>query len=181
MSESLALAREFAFRAEMFIDWFDKTVFDEKSSVNMRRLHEVLGLLQAAAARLKGVVPDDEDIVSYKNNQDAAGILRKKLPVDEYSVVFDPLEHGPPEGNQPQPVVATIANDVTDIYRDVMEGLLEYRAGRVQNALWNWHFLYYAHSGRHLTHAQSAIWQYLSQENWRPFQSAGKYHGGVIA
>lgn len=145
MDESLAKARDFATNAELSVYWFDQVVSDEAPSINMRRLHEVLGLLQAAAARLTGGTPDDENVADFENKKNYVGILKKKLPIDAYSAVFDPLEYDPLEMSPPKPVMATIADDLTDIYRNVMEGLVEYRAGRVQNALWQWHFTYYSH------------------------------------
>lgn len=98
--------------------------------------------------------------------RDAEANVRKKLPVDPYSVVFNPLEYDPLEVNSPTPVMATIADDLSDTYRDLMEGLVLHRADQIQSALWHWHFTYYTHWGRHVSHAQSAIWQYLSEGNW---------------
>lgn len=161
MDEPLAKARDFATNAELYVYWFDQAVSNEAPRINMRRLHELLGLLQAAAARLTGGTPNNGDLAGFENRQNTVGILTKTLPIDEYSVIFDPLEMSPPK-----PVMATIADDLTDIYRNVMEGLVEYRAGRVQNALWQWHFTYYSHWGRHLSHAQTAIYQYLSAGNF---------------
>ena len=166
MAELLAKAHDFATNVELYVCWFDQVVSDETPIVSMRRLHEILGLLQAAAARLTGVAPNDEADIDFEDERDTVTILRKKLPVNAYSVVFDPLEYNPLELNPPKPVMATIADDLSDIYRNTMEGLVEHRAGRIQNALWQWHFTYYNHWGRHLSHAQSAIWQYLSEGNW---------------
>jgi len=46
--------------------------------------------------------------------------------------------------------MATIADDLSDIYSDLTASLALYRSGRIQSALWRWHFTYYTHWGRHL-------------------------------
>lgn len=166
MAKYLDNARGFADNAELYVRWFDQAVSDDGTNVSLRKLHELLGLLQAAAARLTGVAPGDEADVDFENNPDSVDILRKKLPVDAYAVVFDPLEYDATEVNPPVPVMATISDDLSDIYRDLMEGLVLFRNGQIESALWQWHFTYYSHWGRHLSHAQSAIWQYLSEGNW---------------
>jgi hypothetical protein len=166
MADLLANARDFADNAELYVHWFDQAVSDEASAISLRRLHEILGSLQAAAARLTGVEPGDEADLDFEKNRDGTDILREKLPVDAYSVVFNPLEYDPTEVNPPVPVMATISDDLSDIYRDLMRGLVLFQNGYIESALWQWHFMYYAHWGRHLSHAQSAIWQYLSEGNW---------------
>jgi hypothetical protein len=162
----MEIARDFADNAELYVSWFDQALTDEIPAVNMRKLHEVLALLQAAAARLTAVAPGDETDGDFEKDHTLVDIVRKKLPVDAYSVVFDPFEYDPLEVNPPKPVMATITDDLGDIYDDLMEGLALHRSGQTQNALWHWHFTYYVHWGRHLSHAQSAIWQYLSEGNW---------------
>lgn len=166
MADNTEIARDFADNAGLYVSWFDQALADEMPAIKMRMLHEVLASLQAAAARLTAVPPSDEAESDFEKDDTLVDTIRKKLPVDAYSVVFDPFEYDPLEVNPPKPVMATIADDLTDIYCDLMEGLLLYRAGQIENALCHWHFTYYAHWGRHLSHAQSAIWQYLSEGNW---------------
>jgi hypothetical protein len=60
----------------------------------------------------------------------------------------------------------TLRWSVTHIYHDLRVGLVLLEKGQIENASWHWHFTYYVHWGRHLSHAQSAIWEYLSQGNW---------------
>jgi hypothetical protein len=166
MADLLAKARDFAANAEVYVSWFNQAVSDETSAVSMRRLHEILGLVQSAAARLTGVAPGDESDLEFEKSRDNVEILRKRLPVDAYAVVFDPLEYDPSEVNPPIPVMATISDDLSDIYSELTLGLALLQNGHIESALWHWHFTYYIHWGRHLSHAQSAIWEYLSQGNW---------------
>ena len=158
-------AEEFASKAERFVGWLDRATADESTTVDMRQLHELLGALQTAAARLPAVAPGEaaEPELEYKRCSEST--LRSRLPMDAYSVVFNPFEYDPLEMNPPKPVMATLTDDLSDMHRDLMEGLVLYRADRFQDALWQWRFMYYAHWGRHLSHAQCAIWQYLSEGN----------------
>jgi hypothetical protein len=156
-------ATAFASQAERYVRWLDRVVTDEVSAANMRELHELLGLLQAAACRLSAGPAGDEPDHEMELKRVSTAQLRPKLPVDAYSVVFDPFEYDPLEQDPPKPVMATIADDLADIYTDLMKGLVLHRDGQHKNALWHWHFSYYTHWGRHLSHAQSAIWQYLSE------------------
>jgi hypothetical protein len=156
MAELLDDARRFAANAEVYVHWFDRAVSDETTNISLRKLHKILSLLQAAAACLTGVAPGDEAGLDFEKNRDNVCVLRKKLPVDAYAVVSDPLEYDPTEANPPTPVMATISDDLSDIYHDLIEGLALLQNGRVESALWHWHFTYYTHWGRHLSHAQSA-------------------------
>jgi hypothetical protein len=161
-------AAAFASQAQFFVHLLEFVATHDVCILNMRYLHEVLGRLQAAASRIPAVAPDAEEIqgAGVKLTPSAAAKIREKLPINAYSVVFDPLEFDPLEQNSPQPVIAMLDDDLGDIYSDLTEGLTLYRAGQYQDALWQWHRSYYAHWGRHLSHAQSAIWQYLSEGNW---------------
>ena len=78
------------------------------------------------------------------------------LPVDQYSVVFNPLIF-PPE----KPVVGSLADDIPDIYRDVVFGLRAYRAGERDRARWEWAFKFEVHWGRHASRAIAALHQSL--------------------
>ena len=76
------------------------------------------------------------------------------LPINLYYDVFDPLK-------AESPVTNSLADDVADIYRDVKEGLLLYKNGRIVEAVWEWRFNFRSHWGAHLTSAQQAIHSYL--------------------
>ena len=80
-----------------------------------------------------------------------------RLPLDYYGEVFDPLPV-PPE----QPVVASLADDIADIYRDVVSGLQEHQAGRRAQAVWEWGFGFRHHWGEHATGAIRALHCWLA-------------------
>lgn len=82
-----------------------------------------------------------------------------RLPFDSYSTVFEPLEVPPSE----EPVVGSIADDVADIYRDVVSGLRAYRGGQQPEAIWEWGFSFRNHWGRHATDAIGALHAWLAE------------------
>ena len=80
-----------------------------------------------------------------------------QLPVRNYGVVFDPLTV-PAE----EPVVGDLADDIADIYRDVVTGLREYAAGRYANAVWEWAYGFRHHWGDHATAAIRTLHAWLA-------------------
>lgn len=163
-SEHERAATEFVLPALTYIRWYDENTADEAGMADMPALHEILGRLQAAAAVLLATGPTGED--SPANDYDLPlefpPKISSKLKVSAYSHIFDPLKD-----KDVNALCANLADDLQDIYRDLKHGLAFYDAGKYQDALWYWHNFYYVHWGRHLSHAQTAIWQYLSEGNWR--------------
>ena len=94
-------------------------------------------------------VSDDE----WKEVFAAAGCL----PLDYYGELFDPLVT-PPE----EPVIGSLADDIADIYRDVVTGLREHQAGRPLRAIWEWGNNFQQHWGDHATGAIRALHAWLA-------------------
>jgi hypothetical protein len=88
-----------------------------------------------------------------------------RLPVDYYAEVFDPSVI-PPE----VPVIASIADDIADIYRDVVSGLGAYQAGRRAQAIWEWGFGFEHHWGEHATGAIRALHAWLATHSPSPMR-----------
>ena len=78
-----------------------------------------------------------------------------------YGEVLDPLPV-PPE----EPVIGSIADDVIDIYRDVVTGLRAYQAGNKTGALWEWGGGFRHHWGEHATGAIRAIHAWLASNEF---------------
>jgi hypothetical protein len=130
----------------------------------MRELHGLLARLQAAASKLPAVAPSDNEDASDsgKGNDSKHGRFdASNLPFEHYGVIFAPLDD-----SDIVRVVSNIAVDLDEIYADLQASAPLFRKGEHRDALWNWHFSYYTHWGRHLSHAQTAIWQFLSEGNW---------------
>jgi hypothetical protein len=81
----------------------------------------------------------------------------RRLPLDEYGTVFDPLAVSSGE-----PVVGSLADDIADIYRDVVTGLRAFEAGRMASAVWEWGFGFQHHWGRHASEAIRALHAWLA-------------------
>lgn len=163
LSEHEGSASAFAPSARAYIRWLNATTSNEVRAANMPELHELLARLQSAAALLPAVGPTSDDLPQKRDTAalEAVPSLGSKLPVKGYRFVFNPLND-----KECDPVLTTLENDLKDIYKDLKDGLVLYGAGSYQDALWVWHSLYYWHWGRHLSHAQCAVWQYLSDGNW---------------
>jgi hypothetical protein len=99
--------------------------------------------------------PEVERVGAEEYRAVAASCAR--FPLDLYSKVFDPLVV-PPE----EPVGATIADDIADIYRDVVTGQRAYQAGRRAQAVWEWGFNFRIHWGEHALGAIRALHCWLA-------------------
>lgn len=71
---------------------------------------------------------------------------------DYYSVVFSPYAQPPDE-----PVTGSLADDIADIYRDLLDGLAKWRRGEVDAAVWEWWIGFTSHWGEHVTSALRAL------------------------
>jgi hypothetical protein len=71
---------------------------------------------------------------------------------DLYAEVFDPYLQPPKE-----PVIASLADDIADIYRDLAEGRIKWRQGASDEAWWQWRFHFTIHWGEHATNALRAL------------------------
>jgi hypothetical protein len=143
----------FTAAAREFIDWVDRGRVADMSS-----LHSLLARLQAVAAKLPDVSSEEEVAEPADERPAYADVVRRLagLPLDGYAVIFNALEV-PPDS-----VTASLADDLADIYLDLLDGFRYFDAAQVREAVWQWRFAYYSHWGRHAIHAQTALWQYLA-------------------
>jgi hypothetical protein len=82
-----------------------------------------------------------------------------RLPVVGYWDVYDPLEQ-----REKTPLFGTLADDLTDIYRDLKTYLPLFDAGHTSEALWQWRFRFLANWGYHLAGAQRVLHSYFSND-----------------
>jgi hypothetical protein len=105
--------------------------------------------IYAAGAELPEVEPTDEDVTAEVESPLLR--LRRLLgQYDLYSEVFDPY------GDEPAGV-ASLADDLADIYLDLARPLLIFERGRTTDAVWEWKFNVRGHGGDHLVDAMCAI------------------------
>ncbi len=76
-----------------------------------------------------------------------------KLPFSFYRVVFDPHDLGAID----EPVMGNLADDLSDIFIDLAEGLDLADEGHLEEACFEWSFSYRSHWARHAVNALMAI------------------------
>lgn len=121
--------------------------------VTARKLLAELHLSVLALPDL-GPGEDTKDNLTADDWKSVSGRFQN-LPVDGYWDVFDPL-------NESDSVFNALWDDLSDIYRDLREGLLLYQRGQIVEAVWEWRFHFEIHWGAHLTGAQRAIHAYFT-------------------
>lgn len=135
-------------------EWIEN--IGEANNESLLAGHKILSELQFGALSLPSIEPNDSsrdfDVDNWKTIRDRLA----EFPVEGYFKVFDVFAPGE------APVFCTIADDLADIYADLKEGLAYYDDRDFIEATWHWRFTYLIHWGRHLTGAQTAIHQYLS-------------------
>ena len=146
----------FAEIAQRYCSWAESPFGESRDEMLTAR--RLLAELHRAAIDLPDMGPgeDTEDAVSADGWAAVRGRFLR-LPVDGYWDVFNPLE-------EEAPVFNSLADDLSDIYRDLKEGLLLYARGQVVEAVWEWRFNFEIHWGAHLTGAQRAVHAYFSNE-----------------
>ena len=81
------------------------------------------------------------------------------LPVNYYSAISQPLVVPADE-----PVVADLAEDIADVFRDLVDGLRLYDEGERTQAHWQWVFAM-AHWGEHATSAIRVLHAFLADRD----------------
>ncbi|MFP8780490.1 DUF5063 domain-containing protein [Hydrogenophaga sp. RWCD_12] len=94
--------------------------------------------------------PDPPDLP--KADWDAMFKSFGTLPFGYYREVFDPAIEGM-EG----PVVGDVADDLADIYKDLVDGLWLLEHGHAVAAVWTWKLTFDSHWGRHAVSALRAL------------------------
>ena len=85
-----------------------------------------------------------------------------RLPVAGYWDVFDPLE-----SCEKRPVFGLLADDLTDIYRDLKTQLTLFDRGQTNEALSQWRFNFLTNWGYHVAGVQHVLHSYFANEQIR--------------
>ncbi len=159
-----AAAFEFISVAQPYVSWIDRVTLTDSGRLDFRELHRLLSLLQAAATALPRIGDDEFNAAAesleghgYEQYSQISKALELKLPIDAYTLVFNPLKE-----DERTAMLHSLSDDLTDIYWDLKDGMALADRGCHADAIWHWWESYYSHRGRHAVHAQSAIWQYLA-------------------
>ena len=149
----------FAEVARRFCEWAEGE-FGEPPH-ELRRARLLLAELHLAAVHLPplGDAGNDEEAArpSHEEWSDLFGKFAS-FPLNRYWDVFNPLE-------ETGPVLNSLADDLSDIYRDLKAGLSLFDGGHYADAAWEWRFGFQTHWGQHLVGAQRALHEYLSWED----------------
>ena len=147
----------FATAAEEYCDWAEAAPADAWAEAH--RARQLLMELLRRAIELPDVfseVPETTGVgdEEYRRTYERFGAL----PFNFYSECFDPLIV-PAE----TPVIADLADDLADIWRDVKGGLMLWYAEATHGAAWHWRFHFESHWGHHATAAVYALQAWFSQ------------------
>ncbi len=154
-------AARFAEQASAFERWLLSGA-DEGADAARTCLIHLLDLYRMALELPREQAEEDDESTEEervdKEEWSEAFKATRRLPFDQYAEVFDPLIF-PPEA----PVIGSLADDLADIYRDVVSGLRAYEQGNVAEAIWQWRFGLQFHWGAHATGAIRALHEWLTQ------------------
>jgi hypothetical protein len=84
-----------------------------------------------------------------------------ELPFSFYRVVFDPHDLEADD----EPVMGMLADDLADIFRDLVVGLDQARNGNLEAACFDWCLSYRTHWARHAVHALTAMELYRTGDS----------------
>ena len=149
-------AKDFRSVAESFVAFVDESAEGPRDPL-VRELERRIAELYVAALSLPqpGELRSTQPTSSMRHDE-AASLMRRLSrqlgDYDFYNLVFDPYDFV-----DSTPVTGSLADDVTDIYRDLKNGLVAYDAGETEDAVWEWRFEFDSHWGRHAANALYAI------------------------
>lgn len=148
--------KEFSFVASQFC-----AVVDSAPSLDrvefLSRIYEVLPRLIHQGIVLPAVSPSDVD--------DREEIKRTRVKQEEWGQLYDSLKEKLGDWNlywqvfdptkDSEAIYGSLADDISDIYRDIKEGLgiQDPDLALQRDTVWSWRFGYYSHWGRHAINA----------------------------
>ena len=139
-------ADEFYKLAKEYYTYITETEISN-DSVNM--LMELLMKLYISAMKLPDMEPDTTDRLSSDSINPVIIKINENI-IPYYWEVFDPAV-------QDEPVCGYLADDLSDIAVDLLNGINEYDAGRIGNAVFEWKLGSNSHWGSHAVDALRAL------------------------
>ena len=148
----------FARVARRYCEWAEGDLGEPLEELRRARL--LLAELHLAAVQLPPLGGAGENEAARSSHDEWSGLFGKfaSLPLNGYWDVLNPLEEA-------EPVFNSLADDLSDIYRDVKAGLSLYDGEHHGDAVWEWRLGFQTHWGQHLVGAQRALHEYLSEED----------------
>jgi hypothetical protein len=113
-----------------------------------------LAKLYAAALSLPNVGPENEEGLPSLPEAEAN---RAKANLACFNGSYYREYFDPDPSLDEESVMGDIGDDLLDTYKDVKAGLVLFKRGNPQEALWHWRFLHRIHWGRHAVGALFAL------------------------
>jgi hypothetical protein len=137
---------------------------ESKPASEIEEAKKALQLLAALYHYVLKICPSDsgEDIDGERISDEEWKKIYKRfgaLPFNYYSDFFSPAKMA-----LEKPETGDLADDLTDIYRDLKAGLGLYDKGYVAEAMWEWKQNFQIHWGRHAAGALNALHCYIADE-----------------
>ena len=148
--------------AKQYISWVEGG--NTRSIKDIEYVHDLLLSLYAAAFTLE-YSPDASELEEERITHEGWEIIRRSfngLPFDYYQEMFDPLDF-----SDSSPVVASLSDDLADIYRDLKPAIIAYDKGKIREAEDNIKRNFEIHWSEHAISALKAIRQYLENSVWK--------------
>jgi hypothetical protein len=159
---------EFVAAAKAYLSWADSAPAD--GSADVRTAHRLLARLYLAALNLptdSGLPEVEIEERSVQDGEREAMLPRfASLPFDYYSVQLKPHELGA-DAEECQGA-GQLTDDLASVWRDVREAMLDWDAGDVLDAVWDWRESFQTHWGEHCVEALWAIhaWFLENFDQW---------------
>jgi hypothetical protein len=156
MSDNVYIVLDrFRSAATTFIQTVDSVAAMERDAFLVHLSHRLVELYKSALdlpAAKPETLGTDETPVAKEKSAELFHLLREKIgSLDGYWEVFDSRE-------KTAPVQGTLAGDISEIYFDLKQDLQLEGAGVSQaDLLWELHFSFRSHWGKHLLSALTAI------------------------
>ncbi|QIL80588.1 DUF5063 domain-containing protein [Diaphorobacter sp. HDW4A] len=154
MTTSPTAVATFTDNARSFCAWCEAPKGTDQELLRHEALQQIARVYSAAldlpAVEAPEHFPDPEDIPKAFKQK-----LFKSfgaLPVNYYRVLFNTSVECDDE-----PVIGDVADDLTDMYCDIRDGLSMLDQGEETGAIWHWRFTFHMHWGRHATEALRAL------------------------
>jgi len=144
-------ARQFVDVAREYVRYIEGVAVGESPLVNLRELHGLLGRLQSAIAALPPVKPAGAADLQRPRANARCKLFDNVIETDRAAIM------------------TKLEDDLGDMYRDLKDVPDRIGSAPLDHLIWEWRFAYYTHWGRHLVHAQGAVFSYLA--------AAGNFYG----
>lgn len=151
-------AHKFINIARDYCEWAEGAPLPEENE--LKKAVELLANLYVAIVKVKTNGCGEEIDTTDVTDEEWGTVFKRfsSFPFQYYSVSFSPAN------TKDKPVMGDLADDFSDIYRDIKNGLWLYNKGHQTEAIWDWKNSFKTHWGRHAVSALHALHCYAADE-----------------